>query len=69
MIYCTETHCKKIFTTGAFLQSMKVKDITGTDFWIWAVERFEDCCYCDGKEYHPSHVAGSSEKSLIDTTA
>ena len=41
MIYFTETYNKKNFTSGAFLQPMKVKDVNGKDFWIWAVEKNE----------------------------
>ena len=68
MIYSVETHNKKIFTTGAFLQPMKVKDVKGNDFWIWAVDRFEDASYYDGNEYNPLPVAGSLEELLIDRT-
>ena len=66
MIYFAETHNMKIFTTGAFLQPMKVKDVNGNDFWIWAVENFEDSCFYDGEEYNPSEIAGSLEELLID---
>ena len=69
MIYFAETHNKKIFTTGAFLQPMKVKDVKGNDFWIWAVEKFENSSFYDGDEYNPSEVAGSLEELLIDKTA
>ena len=64
MIHFAETHSKKIFTTGAFLQPMKVKDANGNDFWIWAVEKFEDSSYYDGNEYNPLIVAGSLEELL-----
>jgi len=66
MIYFAETHNKKIFTTGAFLQPMKVKDVNGNDFWIWAVEKFENSSFYDGDEYNPSEVAGSLEELLIN---
>ena len=45
---------------------MKVKDVSGTDFWIWVVDRFEDTSYYDGNEYNPMPVAGSLEELLID---
>ena len=41
MINFANVYDKKIFTTGAFLQPMKVKDAHGHDFWIWAEEQFE----------------------------
>jgi hypothetical protein len=67
MIYLLETHNKKIFTTGAFLQSMKIKDVNDNDVWIWAVEKFEDSNFYNGKECNPVEVANSSENLLVDT--
>ena len=66
MIYNAEIHNKRIYTTGAFVQPMKVKDVNGDDFWIWAVEKFEDSSFYDGDEYNPSEVAGSLEELLIN---
>ena len=68
MIYRVETNKKKIYTTGAFLQPIKVKDANGNDFWTWAVEKFEDPSFFNGNEYNPSEVAGSIEELLIDRT-
>ena len=69
MIYLAETYNKKIFTTGAYVQPMKVKDINGNDFWIWAVEKFEDNSYYEGKEYNPLNIARSIEELLVNTTS
>ena len=68
MIYFADTHRKKIFTTGAFLKPMKVKDANGNDFWIWAVDEFVGSSYSDGNEYTPLTVAGSVEELLVDQT-
>ena len=68
MIYFAGTYNKKIFTTGAFLRPMKVKDVNGNDFWVWVVEKFEDNNFYDGEEYNPVEVASSLEELLIDTT-
>ena len=40
MIYSADTHNIKIFTTGAFLRPVKVKDVDGNDICIWAVVEF-----------------------------
>jgi hypothetical protein len=48
MIYFTENSNKRIFTTGAFLHPMKVKDEHDNDVWVWRVEKFEDSTFCDG---------------------
>jgi len=68
MIYFTENFNKKIFTTGASLQPMQIKDVNGNDLWIWTVEKFEDSSFCDGQEYNPVETARSLENLLINTT-
>ncbi|MDR3286464.1 MAG: hypothetical protein LBT27_03370 [Prevotellaceae bacterium] len=69
MIHIADISEPTIFTTGAFLRPMKVKDIEGKDFWIWTVARFEDDSFYDGEVYNPVEVANSLEKLLFDTTA
>jgi len=69
MIYQAKTFDKKIFTTGAFLQPMQVKDANGNDFWVWTVERFEDSSFYNGQEYNPVEIAMNLEELLGDTTA
>jgi hypothetical protein len=68
MKYVTENFNKKIFTTGAFLQPIQIKDANGNDFWVWTVERFEDSSFYDGQEYNPVEIASSLEELLNDTT-
>ena len=46
-----------IFTTGAFLQPMKVKDDNGKEYWIWAVLEFADDSFKDGEVYNPKETA------------
>ncbi|MCL1958783.1 MAG: hypothetical protein FWF68_04210 [Spirochaetes bacterium] len=67
MIHFTENYNKKIFTTGAFLQPIQVKDANGNDFWIWTVERFEDSSFYNGQEYNPVEIARSLDDLLINT--
>ena len=54
----------KIFTTGAFLRSVKVKDDNGNDVWLWAVSQFEDDTYLDGETCDPVERADSIEELL-----
>jgi len=68
MIYFAETHNKKIFTTGAFLQPIKVQDENGREYWIWTVLEFVDDSYIDGEVYNPKETAESVDDLLIDTT-
>jgi hypothetical protein len=69
MTYFLENFNKKVFTTGAFLQPMHIKDTNGNDFWVWTVERFEDSSFCDGQEYDPVEIAKNLEELLINKTA
>ncbi|GHT45398.1 hypothetical protein FACS189454_04800 [Planctomycetales bacterium] len=43
-----------VFTTGAFLQQMKVRDSMGKDYWVWYVSEFIDDTYKDGEVWNPS---------------
>ena len=58
----------KIFTTGAFLQPIRIKDEDDKYFWAWIVESFEDDSY-DGEEvFNPPEIASSIEQLLVNTT-
>jgi hypothetical protein len=51
-----------IFTTGAFLRPMKVKDVDGNDLWVWCVTEFVDDNFNDsGNIYNPREVASTKE--------
>jgi hypothetical protein len=58
-----------IFTTGAYLQPMKIKDNSGKEHWIWTVSEFVDDSFKNGEIYNPSETAEQLEKLLLDTTA
>ena len=68
MIYFADINNTKIFTTGSYLQPMKIKDVNGNDFWIWAVSEFIDDSFKNGEVYNPKETAGSLDDLLIDTT-
>jgi hypothetical protein len=69
MIRIADVSEPTIFTTGAFLRPMKVKDIEGKDFWVWIVDRFEDDSFYDGETYNPIKSANSLGELLADSTA
>jgi len=69
MINFVENFNKEIFTTGAYLQPIKIKDENGNDFWAWIVERFEDSSFCDGEEFNPVEIAKNIEELLVNTTS
>ncbi|MDR2058456.1 MAG: hypothetical protein LBP83_09310 [Dysgonamonadaceae bacterium] len=53
-----------IFTTGAFLQPMKVKSDNGKEHWIWTVSEFIDDSFNNGEVFNPNEYADSLEKLL-----
>lgn len=58
-----------IFTTGAFLQPMKVTDSEGKEIWIWYVSEFIDDSFLDGEVDNPQETANSKKGLVVNTTA
>ncbi|MDR0612456.1 MAG: hypothetical protein LBG45_03045 [Dysgonamonadaceae bacterium] len=58
-----------IFTTGAFLQPMKVITDNGKEQWIWTVSEFIDDSYKNGEIYNPNEYANNLSELLENTTA
>ena len=54
-----------IYTTGAFLAPLKVRDSDGAVVWIWAVSQFDNDTYLDGEICRPVVIAKASEKLLL----
>ena len=57
-----------IFTTGAFLYPMKIKDSNGGDLWKWVVSEFDGDSFRDGEEFNPPESAETLEELLVNTT-
>jgi hypothetical protein len=53
-----------IFTTGAFLEPIKLTSENGKEYWTWAVSEFMDESFKDGEIYNPKETAGSLEMLL-----
>jgi hypothetical protein len=45
MICRLDKNSSQIYTTGAYLRPLQIKDIDGKECWIWNVEQFEDDTY------------------------
>jgi hypothetical protein len=58
-----------IFTTGAFLEPMKIKNMHGNEKWIWRVSEFIDDSFMDGDIYNPPESADSIENLMKNLTA
>jgi hypothetical protein len=55
-----------IYTTGAHLQPMKIRNNDGTECWIWAVLEFVDDSFKDGEAFNPQETANSLECLLTE---
>jgi hypothetical protein len=53
------TNC--IYTTGAFLTPLMVKDDDGNPEWLWVVSSFNDDTFLDGKTCAPVERAETIE--------
>ena len=57
-----------IFTTGAYLFPMKIKDSEGNDFWGWVVSDFDDTSFRDGDVYNPPEFSDTLNGLLVNTS-
>jgi uncharacterized protein YrzB (UPF0473 family) len=42
-----------VYTTGAYLQPLKVVDEAGNERWFWVVSEFDGDTFLDGEVYNP----------------
>ena len=54
-----------IYTTGAFLAPLKIRNNDGAVVWIWAVSQFDNDTYLDGEICSPAVIAKASDKLLL----
>ena len=52
-----------IFTTGAFLKPIKIKN-KSKEIWVWCVSEFIDDSYKDGKIFNPIEYSNNKENLL-----
>ena len=52
-----------IFTTGAFLKPIKIKNKI-KEIWVWCVSEFIDDSYKDGKIFNPIEYSNNKESLL-----
>ncbi len=55
-----------IYTTGAFLQPMKVTDSEGKEIWVWYVSEFNEDTFRDGEHYDPKEFGNSKEELILE---
>jgi hypothetical protein len=57
-----------IFTTGAYLKAVKVRDGHGKECWVWVVSRFEDDSFLCGDVCKPREEAQTKEGLIVAET-
>jgi len=50
-----------MYTTGAYLKPMMVKNEDGKELYVWVVTEFSDSGFLDGKDYDPIETADNLE--------
>ncbi|VBB45090.1 hypothetical protein TRIP_D300067 [uncultured Paludibacter sp.] len=55
-----------IYTTGAFLEPIKIPDKEGNDVWRWVVSEFIDDSFKDGEIFNPLETAQSREILIVN---
>lgn len=54
-----------IFTTGAFLQPIRVMGSEGKEIWIWCVSKFIDDTFREGKVYNPKETGNTKYELMM----
>ena len=54
-----------IYTSGAFVYPVEMKDVDGNQLWQWVVSSFEDDSYEDGVPCRPVESAEKCEGLLL----
>ena len=54
-----------IYTSGAYLEPLKVMGDDGNVKWVWAVVSFDDSTYLDGETCSPVVSAETCEELLL----
>jgi len=53
-----------LYTTGAYLQPLKVIDCDGSEKWLWAVCEFDGDSFLDGEILDPAEDGRSKQELL-----
>ena len=60
-------YSNQIYTTGAYLSPLKVKDKEGNAFWVWHVTKFDNDSFKDGEIFNPKEQGVEKENLLTET--
>ena len=54
-----------LYTTGAFVQPMKLIKGNGREVWLWVVTKFDGDTFSDGDVYNPKEYGDTKGELLI----
>lgn len=54
-----------LYTTGAYIQPLKVINSDGSEAWFWVVSEFDGDTFLDGEVFNPTENGLSGQKLLL----
>ena len=54
-----------LYTTGAYIQPLKVVDSLGNETWFWVISEFVDDSFHDGEVFNPREN-GFTKQELLE---
>jgi uncharacterized protein YrzB (UPF0473 family) len=57
-----------LFTTGAYIQPLKVIDRDGSEKWFWVVSEFDGDTFLDGEVYNPAENGPTKQELMLPDT-
>lgn len=54
-----------LYTTGAYIQPMKLTKENGGEVWVWIVREFDDDTFLDGDLHNPKEYGDTKEELLF----
>jgi len=54
-----------LYTTGAFIQPMKLTKKNGREVWLWVVAEFDGDTFYDGDVHNPKEYGDTKEELLF----
>ncbi len=54
-----------LYTTGAYIQPLKVIDPDGSEKWLWAVNEFDGDTFLNGETFNPVENGLTKQELLV----
>lgn len=57
-----------LFTTGAYIQPLRVTDETGNEKWFWVISEFADDTFMDGEILNPVESGTTKQELFVESS-